>query len=172
VLVSLATGAVLHHLFHDARWLQEASAAASPGEPRLRGPVILRGPGGPVTLPMATPVIVNLWVQGSTDSVGAFDASRRAAGTSRAALDLPVVNVALGSANLAWAREHGLDERLVFDPDGRAVVHPLKAGGFTTVVLDPEGWVRLSDRPDNPGFTDRLQGAIRALRSGPPTRPR
>ena len=49
-----------------------------------------------------------------------------------------------------------MGDHLVVDPGGAAVVRPLGISTFTTVVLDEDGYVRMTDRPDNAGC-DRFQ---------------
>ncbi|MEW5853863.1 MAG: hypothetical protein AB2A00_34130, partial [Myxococcota bacterium] len=126
-----------------------------------------QGPGGPVTLPMSTPAVIQVWLQGCQDCMPAFEASKALEARGGMDVGLPVVNVAYGSASTSWAQEFGLDQRLVFDPSGGALVRPLGIGTFTTLVIDEQGYVRLRDRPDNAGYAERVTGAARALLSGP-----
>jgi hypothetical protein len=132
----------------------------------LRGRVIahatLSGPGGEITLPTGRPVVVNVWLQGCADCMPAFEAARavRARGGLRG---VEVVNVAYGRADPEWAERYGVDEHLVFDEGGAAVVQPLGIGTFTTLVLDGAGTVRFVDRPDRAGYEERVGAVFSAL---------
>lgn len=129
---------------------------------RSVAPVDLRTFEGPtLRLPLAGgPSIVHVWLQGCADCMPAFEAIGRlnAGGTKWPA---PVVNVAFGSADPAWAKQYGLDQRLVFDP-GDAVVRRLGIGTFTTLVLDVHGNVRHTDHPQDEGYLDRVRAAVAA----------
>jgi hypothetical protein len=122
--------------------------------------VSLRGPDGVVDLPQSTPVVLNAWVQGRPDSMDAFRATRELAAAGGLRLKVPIVNVAQGKADPAWAATWGVRERLVFDPDGAAVFAPLAVGGFTTYVVDASGKVRYTDRPDRVGYAQRLERVV------------
>ncbi|MBI5497515.1 MAG: hypothetical protein HY904_21065 [Deltaproteobacteria bacterium] len=171
---SVATGAVLHSAVQRSGWLapKHPAVTARTTAQRIAGPITLDGPRGQVTLPMSTPVVVNVWLEGCADCQAAVDAWRGL--VQQGGLDLaglPVVNVAFGGARLAWAMDNGLDDRLVLDPSGGALVRPLGISSFTTFIIDADGWVRLRDRPDNTGFAHRVAGAAKALASGPPQAP-
>lgn len=176
VLASAAAGALLHAYVPAAVHLLAAHphVAAGAGAPLAPvtesriGPVTLVGPHGSVALPMEDPVIVNIWLQACADCMPAFEAfhAHERSGAIRA-LEAPVVNVAFGSADHDWAARYGVAENLVIDPSGAAVVRTLGIGTFTTLVLDERGYVRHVDRPDRPGYVDRLSGALRALASAP-----
>ena len=102
----------------------------------------------------------------------AFEAMR--ALSQHGGLGVPEVNVAYGSAEPAWAERYGVGKNLVVDP-GENVVSPLGISSFTTMVLDADDHVRLVDRPDKPGYADRIRGAYQALASpsnSEPTKPR
>ena len=71
--------------------------------------------------------------------------------------NIPVINVAYGSATQEWAKKYGVAERLVFDPAGKLIVRPLGISTFTTFVLDKDGTILLRDRPDRSGFVDRIK---------------
>lgn len=170
VVGSVATGAVLQHV--AAPWLQQR--LASPGV-AARGsfpaPITLRGPNGfAVTLPMATPVVIQVWLQGCGDCMPAFEAHRELKAAGGLEPGLPVINVAYGHADPSWALQYGLGDGLVFDPAGAALVRPLGLNSFTTLIMDENGRIVLKDRPDNPGYADRMAGAIRALSAGLKTR--
>ena len=168
VMGSLACGALLHEGITRLRLFAPKASVAAGAPFRLAAPITLRGPGGPVTLPMSVPVVVNIWLQDCADcqpAVDAWQAIQEEQGL--AALELPVVNVAFGGANVDWASLHKLQDRLVFDPSGGALVRPMGIGSFTTVIMDETGTIRLKDRPDQPGFAQRLIGAARVLQTQP-----
>lgn len=125
------------------------------------GDATLRGPDAVVTLPPGAPSIVNVWLQGCRDCMPAFKAWR----DLRDALpeDLPIINVAYGQADPEWARQWRTDDRLVFD-SGSYVVRPLGISSFTTLVVSGDGTIVFRDRPDGPGFAERMRGALAALR--------
>ncbi len=168
VLGCLTAGALLHDAVRRLDLFARKPAAAAVTPLRIAGPITLDGPGGPVTLPMATPVVINVWLQDCADcqtAVEAWQALQESNGLE--ALQLPVVNIAFGGAGLDWAASHKLDERLVYDPAGKALVRPLGIGSFTTIIMDELGYIRLKDRPDQAGFEHRLVGAARTLLSQP-----
>jgi hypothetical protein len=107
--------------------------------------------------------VVNVWLQGCLDCAPAFDAARRI-DEDHGWDGLPVANVALGAADPAWARAHGVGHGLVVDRDGARVVTPLGIGTFTTLVLDRQGRVVARDRPDAPGFLPRITTALAKAR--------
>lgn len=171
VLVSVTTGVLLQKAASKMVWGRpSAIPAATPT--RVAGPVTLHGPGGTVTLPMKTPVMVNIWLEGCRDCMPAFEAYQAMGFAPQRAEDVkgrglqthgvPTVNVAYGSATAEWAAKYGLSENLMFDP-GENLVKPLGIGTFTTLVLDEQGWVRFKGRPDDPGFAGKLDGVTQAL---------
>jgi hypothetical protein len=83
--------------------------------------------------------------------------------------DAPVINVAYGEADVTWAQGYGVSKNLVFDPGGAAVVRPLGIGSFTTLVVDPDGAILHRDRPDRPGYAERMRNAV--LTGDPKTPP-
>jgi hypothetical protein len=146
---------------------KEAQVSVTPAIER--GPLEGRAvhlPPLPPDAPAQGPRVVHVWLQGCSDCMPAFEAMRTLA--EHGGLGVPEVNVAYGSAEPAWAERYGVGKNLVVDP-GTHVVSPLGISSFTTLVLDAESHVRLVDRPDRPGYADRVQGAYRALTSS--TRP-
>lgn len=142
-------------------------ASAVVGQGQGQGRVGLEGrhvdlPLTASTSPMPEgPIVVHVWLQGCADCMTAFEAMR--AISHEGGLGVPQVNVAYGSADAAWAESYGVSERLTRDP-GALVVNPLGISSFTTLVLDESHVIRLVDRPDRPGYKDRVQGAMKALR--------
>ena len=144
--LTLALGLVLH--YGAERFLPDSKAdrlrrqrsqrgARRAGEPRHVGPVTLRGPGGELALPQDHPLVVNVWLQGCADCMPRFRAAQHLA-LNGEDWPKPVVNVAYGRADPAWAERYGVGEQLVFDP-GSALVRPLGIGTFTTLVIDAHG---------------------------------
>ncbi|MCC7073964.1 MAG: hypothetical protein IT383_21830 [Deltaproteobacteria bacterium] len=133
--------------------------------PRVSGKVPAQT-GGATTFPTGVPSLVNVWLQGCHDCLPAFAAWRelRAAGLLPAHLN--IYNVAYGTADSAWAKSYVVEEKLHYD-DGSVFVRPLGISSFTTLLLDKDGVVRLRDRPDAPGYADRITGAMRVLWSDP-----
>lgn len=142
---------------------KEAQVSVTPAI--VRGPLEGRAvhlPPLPPGAPTQGPLVVHVWLQGCSDCMPAFESMRTLA--ERGGLGVPEVNVAYGSAEPAWAERYGVGKNLVVDP-GEQVVSPLGISSFTTLVLDAESHVRLVDRPDRPGYADRVRGAYRALAS-------
>jgi peptidyl-prolyl cis-trans isomerase A (cyclophilin A) len=167
--LGLVVGAVGYHEVEERRAALDAQAGLL-GSRRI-GPVTLEGPGATITLPMTTPVVVHVWLQGCADCAPAFEAIQALEAKGGLRVDVPVVNVAYGEATPVWATAHGVGHNLVFDRGGTAIVKPLGIGTFTTVVLDEKGRVRLLDSPVLPGYADRVLGATRALTLGSATMP-
>jgi hypothetical protein len=172
VAVSVAAGALLQSQMAKVTWTRSTQHNESPavGDRGRIGRVTLQGPGGPVTLPMDTPVLVNVFLQGCADCFSAFESMKEIEAQEPLAnrVGLPVVNVAYGRASEDEARRFGVGERLVVDPAGEALVQPLGIATFTTLIIDETGRVRLRDRPNQPGYVDRLLGAARVLKNHRP----
>ncbi len=139
-----------------------ATSNPRPGTLGRIGPVTLAGPGGNrVRLPLDGPAIVHVWLQACPDCMPAFEAVKRMA-RDQVELPCPVVNVAYGSASPEWAAEYGVNESLVLDATGSAVVSPLGIGTFTTLVLDADGGVHAIEYPHQDGYLERIRAAARA----------
>jgi hypothetical protein len=166
--LSMLTGAMLILGAQQILAMARRPAIVHPPPPpsgarRVAG-VTLDGPGGPVTLPGPRGAVVHVWLQGCADCMPAFDAMFALEKTGGLAVDVPVVNVAYGDADLGWARAHGVANNLVIDRTGAAIVRPLGIGTFTTLVVDSDGVVRAIDRPDRVGFAARVQRAVQDMR--------
>ena len=120
----------------------------------------LRGPGGVFVMPPPRRSVVNVWLQGCSDCMPAFDAMAQLESEGGLNVEGPVINVAYGEADQAWARRYGVATNLVFDPAGAGVVKPLGIGTFTTLVVDPDGTIIHRDRPDRPGYAARVRSAM------------
>jgi len=135
------------------------STASSPGH---IGPVRLSGPNGvTVNLPQWHPLVVNVWLQGCQDCMPAFEAYREIGPGMGLVFD--TVNVAYGQVDLAWARRYRVDSNLVVDPDGAAIVKPLGIDSFTTLIVDADGNVVHTDRPDRAGYAQRVADVLKRL---------
>jgi hypothetical protein len=114
-------------------------------------------------LPPTRPTVINAFLQDCKGCGPAFLAWRDH-GATELGQDAAVVNVALGTVSIEWARAWKLDQNLVVDVSGTVVFTPVSVEGFETLIVDEHGAVRLRDRPDQPGFSARVQGALAALR--------
>ncbi len=133
-------------------------------------PVTLSGPDGSVRLPASSRAVVHVWLQKCADCMPAFEAMRDVDARGGLALSIPEYNVAYGSADPAWAAQYGVRKNLLFDRTGAAIVRPLGISSFTTLVIDENGVVLHRDRPDRPGYADRIRAVVGANdpRSWPP----
>lgn len=165
IVVSVAAGAGVHAAWGaGTQWLaarrlqEQLPRDVSPHHAARVAPARLAGPGTQVQLPPGEPTVVNVWLQGCADCMASFEAWRDA--RARGALSgAPIVNVAFGRADAAWATRYGVHEQLVLD-DGKALVEPLGIRTFTTLLLDQGGRVLLRGSPRDPGFLDRLEGGL------------
>lgn len=167
VVLSMITGALgLYGYQQISALLRTPKTVVAPPSTgaKVIGRVTLDGPGGPITLPMKSPAVVHVWLQGCSDCMPAFDAMFALDKTGGLNVDVPVVNVAYGDADEKWAKDHGVAKNLVIDRTGGAIVRPLGIGTFTTLVVDTDGYVRHVDRPDRVGYAARIQRAVQDLR--------
>jgi hypothetical protein len=169
---SVAAGVLWLRFAEDVRALFREShpiLVSAPREtPRRIEPVTLYGPNHSIELPAPVGAIVNVWLQGCSDCMPAFEAW--AAVTASRGPQWPsvdVVNVAYGRADEGWAKGYRVDMNLVFDPTGSALVKPLGIGSFTTLVVDSDGAILLVDRPDRPGFAERVDAAVARIKRRP-----
>ncbi|MFZ9887710.1 MAG: TlpA family protein disulfide reductase [Myxococcota bacterium] len=168
IAISVAAGFGLHEVWDLAvgAWKRAAQPSVRVTAVRgIEGALVLEGPGGPVTLPQRAPVVVHVWLEGCADCMDAFRAHKRLH-HEQLFSGVRVVNVAYGRATENFAREYGVDSQLAFDP-GDQLVRPLGISTFTTLVVDTEGRIRFRSRPTEPGYADRLRGALDALARGP-----
>lgn len=143
----------------------QAQSARPPTPARTShvGPMVLRGPNQrAIAIPQSTAVVVNVWLQGCADCIPAFEAYQAIAASGGLGVGVPVINVAYGQADVAWASRYHVEENLVFD-SGDALVKPLGIGSFTTLVIDAQGDVVLVDRPDHVGYAGRVGDTLRRL---------
>jgi hypothetical protein len=73
--------------------------------------------------------------------------------------DVPVVNVAYGNAEPAWAESYGVEQRLVMDR-GDLLVRPLQVSRFTTFVVAADGTIVFRGEPSAADFEHRLASAV------------
>ncbi len=159
-------GGVLMELDRGERGLLSPTLALGPYAAGRVGPARLSGPGGTVTLPPSRRTVVNVWLQGCSDCMPAFEAMAKLEREGGLGVDVPVINVAYGEADLAWAQRYGVASNLVYDLGGAQVVKPVGISTFTTLVVDPNGTIVHRDRPDHPGYVARVRTAL-----GVPTLP-
>ncbi len=149
---------------------QPRTAPATPGYAAGRiSPSVLRGPGGQVTMPPKTRSVVHVWLQGCQDCMPAFEALRELNENGGLGIDAPVINVSYGQADPVWAASYRVNDNLVYDIGGASVVKPLGIGTFTSLVVDADGVIIHRDRPDRPGYRERMRAA--AARDLPPSLP-
>lgn len=135
---------------------------------RVAHSVLTRPGGPPLELPPRSRSVVNVWLQGCADCMPAFEAMAQLQLHGGLGSDIPVVNVAYGEADETWATRYGVSTNLVFDGAGANVVRPLGIGTFTTLIVDPDGRIIHRDRPDRPGYAERVRSIFR---EGYPTPP-
>ena len=158
VVVSMAIGAGVLEL---GRRLVSRDGSEGPppivtNEGRLI-PVMLTGPDGTMRVPAASgKTIVNVWLQGCSDCMPAFEAMREQGARELDRCGLKVINVAYGEGDPAWAGRYNVRTNLVYDRGGNAIVRPLAITSFTTLVLDENGAILHRDRPDRVGFGERM----------------
>lgn len=63
----------------------------------------------------------------------------------------------MGPRIRSWAAEYGVRRNLVFDHGGAKVVKALGVTSFTTIVFDESGKEVARDRPDRPGYVERVR---------------
>ncbi len=123
-------------------------------------PTLLHGPDGDALMPPATRAIVHVWGQGCDGCMPSFAAMRELQDEGGLGVTVPVYNVTYGYVDLPWAERYGVRTNLVVDRLGASVVAPLGIDTFTTLVLDGNGNIVHRDRPDRPGYRDRIRAAV------------
>jgi hypothetical protein len=160
---SMVAGVALWLIGGVALDMLRAGPAAPPVPGYVAGRVprcTLQGPTGAITLPPKTRTVIHVWLQGCQDCMPAFEAIRELGARGGLGAGTPVVNVAYGEADVVWAQRYGVSTNLVFDPGGASVVRPLGIGTFTTLVVDPDGSIIHRDRPDRPGYEQRVRAVL------------
>lgn len=155
-LVSMVAGAALYGAAGSVLRARAAAPVATSSAARVAAN--LSGPGGEVALPGERGAVVHVWLQGCADCMPAFEAHKRMVDAGGLGVTLPIVNVAYGEVSTEWAKRYGLGDHLVSD-SGAQVVQPLGISSFTTLVIDRRGRVVLRDRPDQPGYLERVRTA-------------
>jgi hypothetical protein len=123
-------------------------------------PGVLHGPSGTRAVPLRQLHVVHVWLQGCQDCMPAFEAMRELEDRGGLGLRVPVLNIAYGEADPTWARRYAVDGDLYFDVGGATFVKPLGIGSFTTLVVDANGTIIHRDRPDRPGYRERVRAAV------------
>jgi hypothetical protein len=135
----------------DEPWKAQKDAPAPTG-------ATLKGPDGHTeVLPPSTPTVLQVWLQGCRDCMPKFENARRAWSSGELA-GVPIVNVAYGRVDLAWAKKWGVNQRLVVDK-GSVLVKPLGIGTFSPIVMFPNGRWRYVPVTES-GYGDALREAI------------
>lgn len=156
VVVGMLMGAGL--LFAIQQVAKDAPTVARTTRPNMGVfSATLSGPDGAITLPLRyEKTVVHVWLQACADCMTAFEAMKNL----DADLGPNVINVAYGNADPAWAAEYGVRKNLVFDHGGARVVKPLGITSFTTMVFDENGRELARDRPDLPGYAERIRKLV------------
>ena len=136
----------------------QASTTRAPTSDRV-APVRLDGPRGATALPLDTVFIMNVWLERCADCMPSFEAWRDLSAAGEIP-DVPVVNVAYGQADPAWAKQYKVSEGLVFD-SGERVVRPLGITRFTTLVVAADGKILFTGSPTDQGFSEALRRSVR-----------
>jgi hypothetical protein len=134
-------------------------------------PTTLEGPDGPMRVPPFSKAVVHVWLMGCADCMPAFEAMRTLEQQGGLRVGVPEINVAYGQADPAWAARYGVRRNLVYDRGGTVLVRPLGISTFTTLVVDENGVVLHRDRPDRPGYAERIRAIVGALSEGSHTEP-
>ncbi len=153
-------GGIVLELARGERELPPRTTQIEPFAVGRIGPSRLSGPGVTIAMPPPQRSVVNVWLQGCSDCMPAFEAMAKLQREGGLGISAPVINVAYGEADLAWAQRYGVASSLVFDPGGANVVRPLGIGTFTTLVVEPDGRIVHRDRPDRPGYASRVRAAL------------
>lgn len=122
-------------------------------------PMTLKGPREDVTVPLDRPFILNIWLQRCADCMPSFEIWKDMAANGRVP-DVPVVNLAYVEVDPAWAESYRVDERLVVDASGTALVRPLGVFAFTTFVIAADGRILFRAQPKERDFETRLHAAV------------
>lgn len=163
VVVSMVAGI---GIFLGLSWAFEAMKKKDDiGEPqpvdeKRFTPVTLQGPDGSMRVPPSSRAIVHVWLQACADCMPAFEAMREIDGRGGIGAGVPEINVSYGQADPAWAARYGVRRNLVYDRGGASIVRPLGISTFTTLVVDENGVVLHRDRPDRPGYVERLRSIV------------
>ncbi len=164
VIVSMLAGIGLWQLGGAiTTWMHDRAPPTPPPPAFITGritPSVLAGPGGAQHVPLGEMHVVHVWLQGCQDCMPAFEAMRELHDRGGLGVSVPELNVAYGEADLTWANRYGVGHNLLWDANGAAFVKPLGIGTFTTLVVDASGNVIHRDRPDRPGYRDRVRAAV------------
>lgn len=160
---------------------EPASAEVQPSDPGASGPGdarapqrrepgrlfdpprVYEGPDGPKTLPLERAFIANVWLQGCQDCMPSFEAWKKLYEEGEIPKSLPIVNVAYGNVEPAWAERYGLRDMLLVDGDGQKLVKPQMIKTFTTLVVAADRKIVWRGQPRDPRYLDRLKAALATL---------
>ena len=140
--------------------LLAGALAAAFGAAFLKGDPEAPPVAAPVTAPAALggPVVAHVWLENCADCMSAFQAHALVQ-QQDALAGMKQVNVAYGVSTPAFRAKYRVDTNVIEDIDGSQVVQRYGISSFTTLVLDGQGNVLLSDRPDRPGYVERVRAA-------------
>jgi thiol-disulfide isomerase/thioredoxin len=169
VIASMIVGACLFALASWGLPLLGTTTAPPPPPPvpivtgtAHLGDAVLDGPDGRRSIAPGRLAVVHVWLQGCADCMPAFEALRDLEARGGFELDVPEINISYGRSDPAWATRYGVRENLLWDVGGTAVVRPLGISTFTTLVVDATGLILARDRPDQPGYAERVRSILRA----------
>ena len=111
-----------------------------------------------VSSELVGPVVAHVWLENCADCMSAFAAHARLQ-ESNALAGVPQVNVAYGASTPEFRAQYRVDANLIEDGDGSKVVNRYGISSFTTLVIDANGALLLRDRPDRPGYVERVREA-------------
>lgn len=111
------------------------------------------------------PAVIHVWLEGCRDCLPALEAWKRLSDLD-ALRGIPVWSVSYGPASAAFVERYALGERYVVDTDGSRVVQPFFIGTFTTLVVNAHGKEVHRDRPENPGYVERVRSVWAQLARG------
>lgn len=159
VVVGMLMGmSVLYALQQATKETPTLTSVVTPSSQSLS--VTLSDPDGAFAIPTrGKKTVVHVWLQACADCMPAFEAMKNLE-LQLAFVEADVFNVAYGSADPNWAAQYGVRKNLVLDHGGAKVVRPLGITSFTTVVFDEDGKIIGRDRPDRPGYVERLRALV------------
>jgi hypothetical protein len=140
---------------------QGAHQSGQPGD--KLSPRVYQGPDGPKTLPLDRAFIANVWLQGCADCMPSFEAWKRLYEGGEIPKRLPIVNVAYGEVEPAWAVKYGLRDTLLVDGDGQKLVRPQMISTFTTLVVTADRKIVWRGQPRDPAYLEGLKSALSTL---------
>jgi hypothetical protein len=161
VVVGMLMGAGVLYAVQQATKDAPTVVSTTPPPPSEYVRTTLNGPNGTFVIP--TPgkkTVMHVWKEACADCMPAFEAIASIERQGGLGSDVFVVNVAYGTADPNWAKAYGVSTNLTFDYGGVQVVRPLGISSFTTLVIDEQGKILARDRPDRPGYVERIRALV------------